>query len=161
DGWQRLAAKSHRRDAGEIVVVQLRRRVAFDGEREIVGVHADAVVLDKDQVRAARRHRDLDPRGASVERVLDQLLGGAGRTLDHLARGDAVDRALGKTANPHGLSYPAQRSGRRPIAYFPLKYSRARTLPSSTPGWSKGSTPMSLPMRIVSSMKCIISAPME
>ena len=51
---------------------------------------------------------------------------------------------------------PPSSGGSSPFA----RYCRARTLPSSTPGWSNGSTPISLPMRMVSSMKCIISAPM-
>ena len=46
-----------------------------------------------------------------VERVLDQLLHGAGRPLDHLARGDAVDRAFGEPANLHARSYPPLEGG--------------------------------------------------
>ena len=38
-------------------------------------------------------------------------------------------------------------------------YLFASTLPDSTAGWSKGSTPNRCPARMVSSIKCIISAP--
>ena len=41
-------------------------------------------------------------RGAGIERVLDQLLHHARRTLDHLAGGDAVDHGFGELANGHG-----------------------------------------------------------
>jgi hypothetical protein len=38
---------------------------------------------------------------AGVERVFDQLLHGARRTLHHLAGGDAVDDGLGELADGH------------------------------------------------------------
>ena len=44
---------------------------------------------------------DLDPRGPGVQGVLDQLLDGAGRALDHLAGGDAVDGLGGQAADRH------------------------------------------------------------
>ena len=43
--------------------------------------------------------RDRDPRGAGVERVLDQLLDRGGRPLDHLAGGDAIHQRLRQEAN--------------------------------------------------------------
>ena len=42
------------------------------------------------------------PRGAGVERVLDQFLDHARRALDHFAGGDAVDHGFGKLADGHG-----------------------------------------------------------
>ena len=44
---------------------------------------------------------DLDARRAGVERVLDQFLDHARRTLDDLAGGDLVDHRFGKLANGH------------------------------------------------------------
>ena len=47
----------------------------------------------------------------------------------------------------------------RIIRRHDIKYFFARTLPSSTAGWSKGSTPRRCAAMIVSSMKCIINSP--
>ena len=41
---------------------------------------------------------------AGIERVLDQFLHDARRTLDHLAGGDAVDDGLGELADGHLLA---------------------------------------------------------
>ena len=41
---------------------------------------------------------DGDAMGAGIDRVLDQLLDRTRRTLDHLARGDAVDQGRGQAA---------------------------------------------------------------
>ena len=46
---------------------------------------------------AVQRH--LDPAGAGVDRVLDQLLDHRGRPLDHLAGGDAVGDGFGQAAD--------------------------------------------------------------
>ena len=46
--------------------------------------------------------RDVDARRAGVKRVLDQLLDGGRRPLDHLAGGDAIDEKGIETANGHG-----------------------------------------------------------
>ena len=92
DRRQRLAAKAERADRRQVAVRQLRGGMALDGEREVAGVHAVAVVDDADQLSPARLDRYLDPPRAGIERVLDQLLDGRGRPLDHLAGGDAVDQ---------------------------------------------------------------------
>ena len=101
DRRQRLAAKPQRRDRREIAVGNFRGGVTLDREREIVGVHAEAVVADPDQASPARLDRDVDARRAGVERVLDQLLDRRRRPLDHLARGDAVDQQRVEAANGH------------------------------------------------------------
>ena len=54
-----------------------------------------AVILHQDQVGAAIGGGDVDAGGAGVERILHQLLHRRGRTLHHLAGGDAVDGAFG------------------------------------------------------------------
>ncbi len=103
DGRQRLAAKAHRGDVGEIVFPigarQLRGRVAFD--REASSSASMPSPSSSTRIRSAPPLdiATIDAPGAGIERVLDQLLGCAGRALDHLARGDAVDRAFGKTAD--------------------------------------------------------------
>ena len=68
-------------------------------ERQLVGVHAGAVVGHLDAVDAAAVERDGDAGGAGVERVLDQLLHRRRGPLDHLAGGDAVDRRLRQQAD--------------------------------------------------------------
>ena len=75
--------------------------MALDGEREILARHAAAVVTDIDEPAPAAVAQDIDPRRAGVERVLDELLDHAGGSLDHLARGDAVDDAFGELADRH------------------------------------------------------------
>ena len=60
--------------------------------RSSVRRNAVAVVLDPDQPLAAVGEGDVDPPGAGVERILDELLHRRGRPLDHLAGGDPVRR---------------------------------------------------------------------
>ncbi len=84
-----------------------RRRASFEvawrstAEREVVRLHAGAVVGDADQRQAAGRCHDLDLARAGVDGVLDELLDDARRPLDHLARGDAVDGLGAQLANRH------------------------------------------------------------
>ncbi len=73
--------------------------MARQRQRQFLGRHAAAVIRHPDQRPPAIGDRDLDPAGAGVQRVLDQLLDRRCRTLDHLARGDAVDRRLVKLTN--------------------------------------------------------------
>ena len=68
--------------------------------RSLAG-HAGAVVADADQPAAAAVGDDLDARRAGVERVLDEFLDHARRTLHHLARRDAVDDGFGELAYGH------------------------------------------------------------
>ena len=77
--------------------------MALDRELEVGTAHAAAVVGDADQPAAAAVGCDFDAAGAGIERVLDELLHHARRTLDHLAGGDFVDRGLGKAADGHGF----------------------------------------------------------
>jgi len=74
-----------------------------DREGQLVRRHAVPVVGDQDARQAAAVGLDLDPGGAGVERVLDQLLDGARRAFDHLAGGDAVDGFGGEAADGHGI----------------------------------------------------------
>ena len=91
DGGQRLAAKPERADIHQVVFGQFRGAVALDREREIGRRHARTVVGDAHERLAAGRRHNLDARGAGVKRVLDQFLHHRGRSLDHLAGGDAID----------------------------------------------------------------------
>ena len=71
----------------------------LDREPRVLGRHPAAVVADEQALDAAAVDLDLDPRGAGVERVLDELLDDRGRPLDDLAGGDPVDHLSGEAAN--------------------------------------------------------------
>ncbi len=73
----------------------------LDCEREIGARHAFAVIGDANQPPPAAVGQNIDATCAGIERVLDQFLHHACRTLDDLARGDAVDDGLGKLADGH------------------------------------------------------------
>ena len=103
DRGQGLAAEAERADV-EQGFGEFRGAVPADGERQILRAHAAAIVRHAQQGLAATGRGDLDPRRAGVDGVLDQLLGGAGRTLDHLAGGDLIDHGFGKLADLHGSS---------------------------------------------------------
>ena len=63
DRRQGLAAKAERADAEQVVgVAQLAGGVAGEGERQVVGVDAAAVVDDADQLGAALLDVDVDAR---------------------------------------------------------------------------------------------------
>ena len=102
DRRQRLAAKAQRADGDEIVVGELGGGVALDRQRQVGARHALAVVGDANQPPAAAVGEHVDAARAGIERVLDQLLDHARRTLDHLAGGDAVDDGFGELADGHG-----------------------------------------------------------
>ena len=68
-----------------------------------------AVVSDANEPPPAAVGKHVDSAGAGIERVLDQLLHHARRTLDHLAGGDAVDDGLGKLADGHARLATAAR----------------------------------------------------
>ena len=76
--------------------------MALDGEHQIGLAHALAVVGDADEAAAAAVGEHVDAARAGIERVLDQFLDHARRTLDHLAGGDAVDDGFRKLADGHG-----------------------------------------------------------
>ncbi len=61
--------------------------MAAEGDLDVVGGEAAAVVLDAHQLLAAGGEFDGDGGGAGVEGVLHQLLDHRERALDHLAGG--------------------------------------------------------------------------
>src|SRR5581483_8257111 len=148
DGGQRLAAETHGDNVRKIVLAirhrQLGGGMPLDRQLQIGGSHAAAVIFHHQKIGAAAGDGNSDAGGARIHGVLHQLLHRRSRPFHHFAGSDAVNGAFGKPADRH---------------HFSARYWRARTLPSSTPGWSNGSTFISLPMMMVSSMKCIISAP--
>ena len=91
------------RIAQEILVVEFRRGMTIDREREIAIGHAAAIVGNADPPPAAAIGEDVDPAGAGVDGVFHQFLDHARGTLDHFAGGDAVDDLFGELADRHGL----------------------------------------------------------
>ena len=104
---------------------------------------------DADQPQAAAGDRDIDAARAGVDRVLDQLLDDAGRSLDDLTRGDAVDEVRRQLTDGHLMPHSDRRRGTGGSAFYPILLPAGRT----------GRRPKDAPARMVSSMKCIIRAP--
>ena len=63
--------------------------VSAEGDGQVVGRDAFAVVADFHHLDAAFFQGDIDARGAGVEGVFQQFFEGGGRALDDLPRGDA------------------------------------------------------------------------
>ena len=101
DRRQRLAAKAERVDGQEIAARQFRGGVTLHRELQVVARHAGAVIGDADEAPPARLDDHLDGARSCIQRVLDQLLDGRGRPLDHLAGGDTVDENGIEPANRH------------------------------------------------------------
>ncbi len=100
DAGKRLAAEAQRADAEEVLgVLQFRGGVAEDGQGEVRGVDALAVVGDGDPVLAPALGADVDPPGAGVEGVLHEFADDGRGTLDHLAGGDHVHDLFRKFEN--------------------------------------------------------------
>ena len=91
DRGQRLAAKAHRADGLEpLLVVQLARRVAQKRDACVLGRHAAAVVRHAQIRRAAAAQLHRHGAGPSVKCVFHQLLDHGGGPLHDLARGDQI-----------------------------------------------------------------------
>jgi hypothetical protein len=76
--------------------------VALDTKRKIGRTHAAAIVGHADQFAAAAGKHHFDAGRAGIERVFGEFLHDGRRTLDHLARGDAIDDILWQLADGHG-----------------------------------------------------------
>ena len=91
DRGQRLAAKAHRADGLEpLLVVQLARRVAQKRDACVLGRHAAAVVRHAQIRRAAAAQLHRHGAGPGVKCVFHQLLDHRGGPLHDLARGDQI-----------------------------------------------------------------------
>jgi hypothetical protein len=90
DAGQRLAAKSERRQAVEVVERRhLRGGVPLERQLQFARGDAAAVIRDAELLVERARDPDLDRACTGIERVLDDLLQRRQRSLDDLARGDA------------------------------------------------------------------------
>ena len=89
DAGQRLPAEAEAAQSEQVVrLAQFGGGVALEGERQLIGGDAAAVIGEGDQPQPGLLGRDGDAGGARIERVLDQLLHHRGGALDHLARRD-------------------------------------------------------------------------
>jgi hypothetical protein len=116
DAREPLASKPERRNPFEIFgASELARRVACEGEVQLIRCDSRAVVRNVDRIEAAARDRDDDSPRPGIERVFDQLLYHGERALDHLARRDLPDgRLVEKTYHPRPI-----RRVRRPLRATP------------------------------------------
>ena len=106
DARQRLAAKAEAEHLLEVLErADLAGGVARDGQRQVVGRDALAVVADADEAHAAVLEIDLDAAGAGVEAVLDQFLDHGRRPFHDLAGRDLVGERVAELLDaPHAGS---------------------------------------------------------
>jgi hypothetical protein len=131
DGSQRLAAKPQGGDVHQIVVGELGGGMALDGQFQVVGRHAGAVVDHPDEVAPAAGKVDGDAPGTGIDGVFQQLLDDARGPLDDLAGGDAVDGVLAETAYVHFTpTWPPDSRGSAPWR-LPRPAGRKDRCPSS------------------------------
>ncbi len=91
DTGERLAAKPQAGDPFQILQrSNLAGRVTRQRERQVVCRHSAAIVTYADQLGPATLHVHLNPRGAGIERVLQDFLDHRRRALNHLACGNLV-----------------------------------------------------------------------
>ena len=103
NGGKRLAAEAEGLDRPKIAVLgEFGGGVAGQRKRQLVAVHAAAVVGDPNEAAAALLQRNLDGARACIDGVLDQLLDHRCRPLDYLSRRDSIDHALRQETNSHG-----------------------------------------------------------
>src|SRR6185312_6785972 len=92
DGRQRLAAKTQRVDAEEVVqVLQFAGGVAGEGQRQVLGSNTTTIIHNLDEVAAAAGHFHIDAHAAGVDGVFQQFLDDAGGPLDDFAGGYLID----------------------------------------------------------------------
>ncbi len=91
DRGQRLAAEAEAHHPLQVFqLADLAGGVARQGQRQVVGGDAAAIVAHAQQLDAALLDLHVDAPGTGVQAVLQQFLGHRGGTLDHLAGGDLV-----------------------------------------------------------------------
>jgi hypothetical protein len=78
-------------DIEQIVIIKFRGRVTFDAQFQFVTGHSPTIIGDRNQRPAASGHNDVNPPGAGIDRVLNQLFDNTGRSFDDFASGDLID----------------------------------------------------------------------
>jgi hypothetical protein len=79
--------------------MQLVGGVAGEGQGQIVGVDAAAVIDDLDEVAATVPDFDIDASAAGIDGVFQQFLDDAGGSFDDFAGDDLVDERMGADAS--------------------------------------------------------------
>jgi len=103
DRGQGLAPEAQAGDPQQVVEVgDLGGGVAGQGQGQLPGRDADAVVAHPHQPGTAGLDLDLDAVGAGIQGVVQQFPDHGGRPLHHLAGGDLVDQGIGQDADGHG-----------------------------------------------------------
>ncbi len=88
-----LAAKPQRLNMKQrFIGGQLAGGVTGNGQRQLIGRHAAAVIADADQFGTAADDRYFNPCGAGVDAVFQQFFDNRGGPFDHFAGGDLVDQ---------------------------------------------------------------------
>ena len=89
--------------------------MSFDAERGVLPVHPLAVIGHSDEASAAGLQLHLEDGGTCVDRILDEFLHDACRSLDHLAGSDLVDHPVFEDANHRRFGSPGRRFCRNAI----------------------------------------------
>jgi hypothetical protein len=102
DAGQRLAAEAQGGDAVQIVErAQFAGGVAGQGQGDLGGRDATAIVCDPDEVKAGPAQLDPDLAGAGVQTVFDEFFQGRRRPVDDLAGGDPGRHLRGQEGDGH------------------------------------------------------------
>jgi hypothetical protein len=96
DRRQRFAAEAEAGDAVDRVLRQLGRGVTLEREAHLVRAHPAAVVAHFNELESARGKAHGQLSRAGIERVFHKFFERARRTLDDLARSDAIDELRGQ-----------------------------------------------------------------
>ena len=115
DRGQSLTAKTEMFDGEKIVVRKLRGAMTFDRQRQLIAIHSEAVIGDRDEALAAVAQRHLDAGRAGIDRVFDQFFDRRGGAFDDLAGGDAIDDDRRQLADVHPPIVPCQSPFRQDI----------------------------------------------
>ena len=100
DARERLTTEPERSNRAEILRTRdLARRMTFDRQPGVLGLHPFPIVLDAEQLLSAQLDRHRDARRVGIERVLDQFLDDRGGAFDDFAGGDLVSEMKGKAVD--------------------------------------------------------------
>ena len=104
DTGQRFAAKTEADNGFEIVERgDLAGRVASQGQRQLVFFDAAAVIANANKLRAAAFDININPRGARIKAVFNQLFHHRRGPFHHLAGGNLVGELRRQNLNRHPL----------------------------------------------------------
>ena len=100
DGRERFAAEAQSGDSREILgLFDLAGGMLSDGEQQLVGLDAVAIVGHTDEISPTGIKLNTDACGTGIERVLDQFFDDRGGSLNDFTGGDLVGDQCGEPAN--------------------------------------------------------------